>query len=121
MSDFHFERLFQIPSHDDVQMRFVTKEHVEVVDLGGEEFLRVAPEALTTLAREAFRDVSHLLRPAHLEKLASILDDDEASPRRSGPPKPKRGRMTAAAPPPPPVVDPNDSETDTLPPPPGNP
>ncbi len=45
----------------------------------GRTVLRVAPEALTALAREAFRDVSHLLRPGHLAQLRRILDDGESS------------------------------------------
>ncbi|MFQ5766340.1 MAG: fumarate hydratase, partial [Rhodospirillales bacterium] len=36
-------------------------------------------QALTQLATEAFRDISHLLRSSHLEQLAKILDDPEAS------------------------------------------
>ena len=39
----------------------------------------VQPEALTLLAREAMRDVSFYLRPAHQEKVAAILKDPEAS------------------------------------------
>jgi fumarate hydratase, class I len=45
----------------------------------GQTVLRVKPEALTELAFQAFRDVSHLLRPAHLAQLRRILDDPEAS------------------------------------------
>jgi fumarate hydratase class I len=41
--------------------------------------LNIAPEALSELAFQAFRDVSHLLRPAHLASLRAILDDPEAS------------------------------------------
>ena len=41
--------------------------------------LRIAPEALSELAFQAFHDVSHLLRPAHLAQLRAILDDPEAS------------------------------------------
>src|SRR5690606_35144572 len=78
MSDFHYEPLFQY-DHAGVQYRHLSNDHVEVVDLGGHEFLKVAPEGLTLLTQEAFRDVSHLLRPAHLEKLASIVRDPEAS------------------------------------------
>jgi fumarate hydratase class I len=37
------------------------------------------PEALEALAFEACRDVSHLLRPGHLQSLANILKDPEAS------------------------------------------
>lgn len=39
----------------------------------------VEPEALTELARAAFVDISHLLRPSHLESLSAILKDPEAS------------------------------------------
>src|SRR5271166_5854300 len=45
----------------------------------GQTVLRVAPDALSELAFQAFRDVSHLLRPAHLAQLRAILDDPEAS------------------------------------------
>ena len=47
--------------------------------VGGRELLRVEPEALKLLAREAFADVNFLLRPAHLRKLRTILEDPEAS------------------------------------------
>lgn len=52
---------------------------VAVEQHGPREVLRIDPEVLTELSRRAFRDVSHLLRPAHLKKLAHILDDPEAS------------------------------------------
>ncbi len=45
----------------------------------GATVLRIQPDALTELAFRAFRDVSHLLRPAHLASLRRILDDPEAS------------------------------------------
>ncbi len=45
----------------------------------GQTVLKVAPEALSELAFQAFHDVSHLLRPAHLASLRAILDDPEAS------------------------------------------
>jgi fumarate hydratase class I len=50
----------------------------------GEEILKIKPEALTLLAREAFRDVSFLYRSAHLSKVAAILDDPEASDNDRG-------------------------------------
>ena len=49
------------------------------VEFDGQILLRVDPEALTLLAREAMRDVSFLLRPGHLAQLAKILEDPEAS------------------------------------------
>jgi fumarate hydratase class I len=56
------------------------REGVSTAAFDGQEILKVEPEALTRLAREAFRDVSFLYRTAHLEKVAAILDDPEASP-----------------------------------------
>ncbi|HLK02714.1 MAG TPA: fumarate hydratase, partial [Streptosporangiaceae bacterium] len=48
--------------------------------LGDRDFIEVEPEALTLLTRTAMRDIAHLLRPAHLRQLRSILLDPEASP-----------------------------------------
>jgi len=39
----------------------------------------VQPEALTLLAETAMIDIAHLLRPAHLRQLQTILQDPEAS------------------------------------------
>src|SRR5688572_143261 len=45
----------------------------------GERVLTVDAAALTRLAFEAVRDVSHLFRPGHLAQLRKILEDPEAS------------------------------------------
>jgi fumarate hydratase class I len=45
----------------------------------GERVLVVPREALRALAEEAFTDVNHLLRPAHLASLKAIVEDPEAS------------------------------------------
>ena len=45
-----------------------------------ETILKIKPEALERLAQEAFHDISHFLRPGHLEQLCKILDDPGASP-----------------------------------------
>jgi fumarate hydratase class I len=65
---------------DSTEYRLVTTEGVEVVDLDGEQFLRVSPAALRELTFEAMRDIQHLLRPGHLQQLRNILDDPQASP-----------------------------------------
>src|SRR6478752_4448436 len=52
---------------------------VRTATCDGQTVLRVAPDALSELAFQAFRDVSHLLRPGHLTQLRAILDDPEAS------------------------------------------
>ena len=45
----------------------------------GQTVLRIKSDTLSELAFQAYRDVSHLLRPYHLRQLRSILDDPEAS------------------------------------------
>ncbi|MCX6438568.1 MAG: fumarate hydratase, partial [Actinobacteria bacterium] len=65
---------------DETKYRLVSKEGVNVVKLGDKEFLEVAPEALTKLTAEAIHDISHYLRPDHLQQLANIITDPESSP-----------------------------------------
>jgi len=64
---------------DDTPYRKISDDGIGTAHFEGQEILTIKPEALTRLAAEAYRDVSHLLRPAHLKQLASILDDPEAS------------------------------------------
>ncbi|MBI5174127.1 MAG: fumarate hydratase [Candidatus Obscuribacter sp.] len=71
--------IFQL-GKDTTKYRLLTREHVKQEIWRGKEMLVVEPQALTVLAKEAFKDVSHLLRPTHLANLRSILDDKEASP-----------------------------------------
>jgi fumarate hydratase class I len=78
MSDFYYQPLFE-RGPDDTHYRKLTTEGVSTVTVDGRELLRVEPEALRLLAQTAFDDISHLLRPAHLAQLRSILDDSEAS------------------------------------------
>ncbi|AFY01801.1 fumarate hydratase [Bdellovibrio bacteriovorus] len=65
---------------DTTQYKKISSDHVRVEKVGEREVLIVEPEALELLAQEALSDVSHLLRPKHLEKLEKILQDPEASP-----------------------------------------
>ena len=53
---------------------------VDVSSFENEPILKVDPKALEVLAKEAFHDISHFLRPGHLEQLREILDDPDASP-----------------------------------------
>jgi len=64
---------------DDAVYRKISDEGIGTKHFEGTEILTVEPDALMKLAAEAFRDTSHLLRPAHLKQLSSILDDPEAS------------------------------------------
>ena len=77
--DFQYQDLLPL-GDDTTQYRLITTDGVSTVSAGGRTFLQVEPAALRLLAYEAIKDISHLLRPAHLEQLASILTDPEASP-----------------------------------------
>jgi len=79
MPEFTYSDLLPIGA-DETEYRLVTTEGVSTFNAGGIEFLSVAPEAITRLTEEAIHDISHYLRPAHLQQLANILSDDEASP-----------------------------------------
>ena len=56
-----------------------SEQYVSMDSFAGAEMLRVAPEALSVLARTALHNISFFLRPAHNQQVASILDDPEAS------------------------------------------
>ena len=64
---------------DETDYRLLTNEYVSVAEFEGNEILKVDVEGLKLLSETAFSDINHLLRPAHLKQLASILDDDEAT------------------------------------------
>jgi fumarate hydratase class I len=64
---------------DDAPYTKLTGDHVETARFAGHDMLVVEPVALTRIAKDAFRQISHLLRPAHLRQLRAILDDKEAS------------------------------------------
>jgi fumarate hydratase class I len=79
MSEFQFQDMLPL-AKDETPYRLVTTDHVSTIEAAGKAFLQVEPAGLTRLAREAMRDIAHLLRPAHLAQLARILEDPEASP-----------------------------------------
>ncbi len=79
MASFDFQELLPL-GDDDTPFRKLSGDYVSTFSANGHSFLQVEPTALTVLAREAMRDIAHLLRPAHLGQLRKILDDAEASP-----------------------------------------
>jgi fumarate hydratase class I len=78
MPEFRYQELFE-HGPESTEYRQLTADYVSTTRFEGEEILKVQPEALTLLARQAIDDVSHLLRPGHLQQLARILRDPEAS------------------------------------------
>ncbi len=79
---FKYQDTFELGA-DDTDYRLISKEGIRTIttEIDGlkQEILRVEPEALAFLARQAFRDASFLLREKHLKQVAAILDDPEAS------------------------------------------
>ena len=78
MAEFRFQEMFP-HGEDATPWRRLSVGGVGTDVFRGERVLVVEPGALTRLAAEAVRDVSHLFRPGHLAQLRRILDDPEAS------------------------------------------
>jgi fumarate hydratase class I len=78
MAEFQYQEIFEHGA-DTTSYRKLTSGYISTTTFEGNEIVKIEPEALTLLAREAMDDVTHLLRSSHLAQLAKILDDPEAS------------------------------------------
>ncbi|WP_079666707.1 fumarate hydratase [Soonwooa buanensis] len=76
--EFSYQEPFPILK-DDTQYKKLSSDFVKVEKLGDREILTVDPKALELLAENALKDVSFMLRSAHLQKLKNIIDDPEAT------------------------------------------
>jgi len=83
MPEFAYQDPFPL-APDSTSYRQLDADLVSTATFEGEEILKIKPEALQLLAREALRDVSFLYRAAHLAKVAAILDDPAASSNDRG-------------------------------------
>ncbi len=79
MGDFTYTDLLPT-GPDGTTYRRLTGDGVAKRSSFGRDFLEVEPQVLTELTSAAMHDIAHLLRPAHLRQLRSILDDPQASP-----------------------------------------
>lgn len=75
---FHYQDPFPV-TEDQTDYYLLSSDYVSVASFDGEEVIKVAPEALTLLAQQAFHDASFMLRTAHQQQVAAILADPEAS------------------------------------------
>ena len=78
MAHFHYQPIFEF-GPDETPYKHLGADGVSTVTMNGREMLTVEADVLRNVARQAFDDVAHLLRPAHLAQLRSIIDDPEAS------------------------------------------
>ncbi len=75
---FNYSPMFPL-GEDTTPYRKLDIEGVSTIEVDGKRVLKIKPEVLSELTFQACHDVSHLLRPAHLQQLANILKDPEAS------------------------------------------
>jgi fumarate hydratase class I len=78
MPEFSYAELLPVGA-DNAEYRLLATDGISTGVAFGREFLRLDPEVLTLITQAAMRDIAHLLRPAHLRQLRSILDDPQAS------------------------------------------
>ena len=78
---FEYAPLFQsnIYEHVPEYKQIAGPEAVSTTTINGQEYLTVDGSYMRTLSAQAFADIAHLLRPAHLQQLSNILEDPEAS------------------------------------------
>ncbi|WP_185845897.1 fumarate hydratase [Kibdelosporangium aridum] len=78
-TSFQYTDVLPLAPDTTTEYRLVSSEGVRVVEAAGRKFLEVDPDVLTLLAKEAIKDIQHLLRSSHLAQLRAIIDDPEAS------------------------------------------
>src|ERR1044071_9244291 len=78
MPEFRYQEMFPHGA-DATPYRKLDGAWVGLDTFRGVRVLTIDAAALTRLAFEAVRDVSHLFRPGHLAQLRTILDDPDAS------------------------------------------
>jgi len=78
-NNFKYEKLFQL-SKDKTKYRLISKDYIkEINGPDGKKILKIESQALTLITREAFRDISFLLRTSHHQQLSKIFNDPQAS------------------------------------------
>ena len=76
---FNYSALFQSANPQNIPYKKISSDYVSTVQCNGQEFLKVEPEALKLISEQAMFEISHLLRPGHLQQLSNILKDPEAT------------------------------------------
>jgi fumarate hydratase class I len=78
MPEFSYTDLLPV-GQDSTEYRLLTADGITGRQAFRREFIEIEPGVLSLLTETAMHDIAHLLRPAHLAQLRSILDDPEAS------------------------------------------
>jgi fumarate hydratase class I len=78
MTEFTYQEMFPL-GPETTEYRRLTSDFVSDASFEDHAIVKIAPEGLTLLAEQAFKDVSHLLRRSHLLQLVKILEDPQSS------------------------------------------
>jgi len=62
MAPFEYHEMFSL-GEDTTEYRLLTKDHINLKSFENTDILTVKSEGLAGLSEQAFKDVSHLLRP----------------------------------------------------------
>jgi fumarate hydratase class I len=85
MAEFTYQDPFPLGKDETKYRKIADSEaFVSTERCSDREILKIDAAGLTTLAKAAMKDVSFLLRSAHNEQVATILDDPAASPNEKG-------------------------------------
>ena len=76
--EFKFHEMFPL-GKDKTPYHLLTRDYVSTTQFEGQEVLKVNPEGLRLLAKQAMHDIAFMLRPEHNEQVAKILSDPQAS------------------------------------------
>ena len=80
MVEFSYAPMFQLGEDKTEYYKIPGSEkYVTTGDFDGHKIIKIAPEALTLVARQSFHDCEFMLRRSHNEQVAQILKDPEAS------------------------------------------
>lgn len=75
---FEYNEMFPL-GKEKTEYHLVTSDYVSVTEFEGKEVVKVDPEGLRLIARQAMHDIAFKLRPEHNNMVARILQDPEAS------------------------------------------
>lgn len=78
MNKFKYEKLFQF-NKDNTKYTKLKTDPIKIKKIDGKEIIIITKNTIEKLAKEAFYNISHYLRPDHLKQISSIFKDKEAS------------------------------------------
>ncbi len=78
MSKFKYEKLFQFGKDNTKYIKLDSKPF-KIKKIDDKEILVITKDVIENLTKEAFYNISHFLRPDHLNQISKIFKDKEAS------------------------------------------